>query len=548
MRHPHAPRIMTRAFDLPELTTLIAQFLPKENLLACIQVSRQWHHVFLPSLWQRIVLRDGDTIPTTTATDTVIQLHQHSDMIQSLRMPLACGLFYTNPASDFYSPVVSDILILPRLQELILSFAKSSRLMDDFRGARNFLLKNGHHLSSLEVSVMHEGRLDMSSLSFWGLFGGCKAPDNRLSKLRLEGVRMVIDELDEASRQMLMRLDTLRLKSVHFLPHFSGPETEWPRLPQWPQRLTGCKVKKLDVVECAPVLVAYRLIQDCQELRSLTWIYTEEPESVDLAPPLIQNLQAGLWPFLESLNLNINHLTDFRLAQLLEAVSPLKHLTLDISAFGDLSSIALLEAGSGKHSKRMETLSLSRCSALNGVMVQRFLCEMPHLKVLRANFLTQQNIEQDPRPWVCSQLEELRIAFLLEVLSTLDVRLMTNVILDRLEGLSQLRILEFGKLRRTGSIVSKTSNCVYMGLHLRYGLDRLKALSRLEELSLDEETEQDIGVKEAQWMVDNWPRLYTVRMRFASSCQKTKMAILDVFESQGMKKWWSGSCNLSRDG
>ncbi|GJJ71491.1 hypothetical protein EMPS_03841 [Entomortierella parvispora] len=449
-------------------------------------------------------------------------------MIQSLQMPLVF----------FYTTLHDIVLTLPHLQELVLTFSEHLTNREDFEGVCDFISQNGYRLSSLEVSpTTHIGRLD--SLSVWSLLEGCKVPESRLSRLLLARVRLDLDEMDEASRQILMRLDTLRLKAVYFSPYpFSSTGPSWMRPPQVYRRLTGCKVKTLEVNNCSSVLNVYQLMQDCQELRSLTWHSNGYPQSSELPSLMIRDLQAGLWPFLESLDLNNDYFTDVELAHLFEVVGPLKDLTLDFSAFGDLSSVALLEAGSGKHSKRMETLSLSRCSALDGVMVQRFLCEMPHLKVLRANFLTQQNIEQDPRPWVCSQLEELRIAFLLEGVSIRSVIPLTNIILDRLSGLSQLRILEFLK---TSNKESMSEDCRYMALRLDYGLDRLKILSGMEELCLEQNTEQDFRVKEAQWIMDHWPRLKMIHLSSGSLHYNTKLDVMQFFRDRGVKAKWPGS-------
>jgi len=54
-----------------------------------------------------------------------------------------------------------------------------------------------------------------------------------------------------------------------------------------------------------PIPDAYQLIQDCEKLRSLTWYYAGYPNTPESAPPLIQDFQAGSWPFLESLDLTI---------------------------------------------------------------------------------------------------------------------------------------------------------------------------------------------------------------------------------------------------
>ncbi|KAG0019944.1 hypothetical protein BGZ82_011745 [Podila clonocystis] len=44
----------TKFAEIPELVTLVAHDLTTQDLFACVQVSSQWHHIFVPFLWHTI--------------------------------------------------------------------------------------------------------------------------------------------------------------------------------------------------------------------------------------------------------------------------------------------------------------------------------------------------------------------------------------------------------------------------------------------------------------------------------------------------------------
>ncbi|KAF9139244.1 hypothetical protein BG015_002122 [Linnemannia schmuckeri] len=56
--HSHL-NAMERAFNLPELMTILGTYLPQEDLYACTLVNRQWHDTFIPILWHTIDDKTG---------------------------------------------------------------------------------------------------------------------------------------------------------------------------------------------------------------------------------------------------------------------------------------------------------------------------------------------------------------------------------------------------------------------------------------------------------------------------------------------------------
>lgn len=40
--------------EIPELVSLLSHYLTTQDLFTCVQVSSQWHHLFIPSLWHTV--------------------------------------------------------------------------------------------------------------------------------------------------------------------------------------------------------------------------------------------------------------------------------------------------------------------------------------------------------------------------------------------------------------------------------------------------------------------------------------------------------------
>ena len=190
-------------------------------------------------------------------------------------------------------------------------------------------------------------------------------------------------------------------------------------------------------------------------------------------------------------------------------------------------------------------------------MVQRFLCEMPSLKVFRANLLTAHDIKRDPRPWVCKGLEEISIAFVLktntlpadtsdrtteienwrQVLQNVTFTMplsASRVFLERLATLTKLQILDLRE-----AIPSRSNDRPenvwynYMKMQLDCDLDLLRTLNRLEVLVSP--TCHGMGLHDAQWMVDHWPDFSTICLNQRHPARKS---LYDFFGKYDIKQIW----------
>ncbi|KAI9236110.1 MAG: hypothetical protein BYD32DRAFT_462827 [Podila humilis] len=62
--------------NLPDICNLIAEHLPREAILMCCSVSRDWHSTFLPHLWRSVVFNGAGPIFSDSGTDPCIA-HTH---------------------------------------------------------------------------------------------------------------------------------------------------------------------------------------------------------------------------------------------------------------------------------------------------------------------------------------------------------------------------------------------------------------------------------------------------------------------------------------
>ncbi|GJJ71423.1 hypothetical protein EMPS_03773 [Entomortierella parvispora] len=246
---------------------------------------------------------------------------------------------------------------------------------------------------------------------------------------------------------------------------------------------------------------------------------------VDYGSAIAQHLRDGdgMWENLEELELSLSSLEDRDMASIMGALrSPLKKLFVTLTLFGDMSARELLNAtgprGDRIHCDRLEALSLCGCMNVSGAMVQRFLCECPNLKDIRARVLPDLDVQKDPRPWVCKDLRIFQVGLTEAVTEQRSSE--PSLFIDRLSVLDRLEILG---LVDTGLVVpsvngvfmehaAETQELMFLKVDLRKGLDRLWRLKRLRIFMMDFSDTDVFSALEAQWMARHWTRLERVML------------------------------------
>jgi len=179
----------------------------------------------------------------------------------------------------------------------------------------------------------------------------------------------------------------------------------------------------------------------------------------------------------------------------------LRRLNLSSTNF-DQELWTILRTTKPAHLKTLTVLNLEYCQQLPGEAAHQMLCEMPSLKIFRANVVDDKQMVEDPQPWVCLDLEELTLGLLLTRFST-EPSVRTLAIKRYLAQVGQLKRLEvlrhFVPRDEQGHRVDD--------LKVKDGLDALKNLRRLRDINWVHY--YNLGENEARWMLETWPQLET---------------------------------------
>ncbi|KAG0043665.1 hypothetical protein BGZ83_011145 [Gryganskiella cystojenkinii] len=234
-------------------------------------------------------------------------------------------------------------------------------------------------------------------------------------------------------------------------------------------------------------------------------------------------------PHVESLSLYGGVLTNLDLIAVIRSLPLLTELELRAIYFhyqrGDPWGELLFEALPNRLTT-FRVLKLQGCSQVNGRLVQEIMCSMPGLEVLTANYITDSDILNDNRPWICSGLQELCLAFTLFEQDSRTKERAGAMFLSRLSNLTELRGLDLSMhslvhstdrriralLRPSASQYSGRTPFENLqrnhGLRLEHetGLDQLHHLKKLESIKWPRCGEV-WKEAEARWVLKHWRRL-----------------------------------------
>lgn len=216
----------------------------------------------------------------------------------------------------------------------------------------------------------------------------------------------------------------------------------------------------------------FLIITHCQQLRSLTWVqggFDHRSHWKNVWPQFAKGLAEGLWPYLDTLELDLTYEED-DYAEVIENLGhhyPLKSLKVDNSVFGPKSLQALLNAQGGRHRASLEELSVRNCRQMKGILVHQIMCSFPNLLSLHAPYITELDVLQDPRPWVCLELKVLKLCLYVPILGAdMDTVTDTNTGSPLISSVCRTALLS--AMRRPSTVL----------------LDRIATLTRLESLNV----------------------------------------------------------------
>ncbi|KAG0217512.1 hypothetical protein B0O80DRAFT_503120 [Mortierella sp. GBAus27b] len=533
--------------NITELDDLICQQLNRHDLAQCARVSKQWHSIVIPHLWcdlshidyrkshqsqaiRRVVLddylgvqqqqsqldppQDDDhlrkKLPVQASSSPLLPaagvsaLARYGPWIRELPYPndlLEC----LKPPTSSHEPTEHHLLRhLYRLYPTVVSFLRitGNRLTsDDYLETISFIIPNTRHLSILLYEPDAEPRrlknvLRRCSSMLESLSLHMSVADNSNDKEEEEGTRKWDEPKSWTSLKALTLLDVDDKSDLQIF---------------WPWLWERCHhVEKLVVVLIGNITDS--LIKGMWvHMPHLSKIYLGQKSSID------------------------QQLTDHQIARILSASrSGWKIVEIRPTAtFGSAANTSLTE-----HFTTLQVLRVHGSRSFPHIDIVRILASCPQLQTLAIvdghryardpllRIRAQEFVDMNPstsllNPWACeSSLKDLSIRITgiprpdLEGNAFQEAypgegRMIQGQVYDRLARLTNLNLLTLGSSTNVsdrGKAVVQKDQCDCLDMSLESGLHRLAGLRQMKELYIPY-MKTRIGLKEGQWMVEQWPQL-----------------------------------------
>ncbi|KAG0270737.1 hypothetical protein BGZ95_001591, partial [Linnemannia exigua] len=540
-----------KVFDIPELTTLIANNLSQHDLTFCCLVSKFWFDTFTPHLWHSITFRGYDATPKFRSPEGRAGLVRNGHHIRVLR---ATSLDLLEPFVE-YGQTCTNIVsldgqsigrtsaskLVPRTAAMV---SKSRRGLPEpgqrqdtaapVQGAKSPVqkFKDG---KAILMSILERN----PQLEFVVVPSHCMVSEDvlKLAEESLLSLKEFFTPTDLRSSEPAINFSLFR-KTV-LQPHTQPTPA-----------LTGV-VHPTERMLSRPLMKNYPRLMELQ-LDLASRINHDELEAVKFADKMSIN------------SLEIDGCGSHQAAQvcrqILMIAPPLKSIEIfSVSQEGSPIDSSVISAFL-KHAPTLQFLNVGG-SYVNEETLQCLLCSCHSLKMfwtMSHDLGIEHTIESKlsaleviKSPWVCNTLEVLKCKiasvprpdiavvhigdyFAMQSWSPTLLsqeppepsalqasRNIQRKVLMQLGQLIHLRTLclgtssypytnrEYSQLQIKGIgtvIVDGTIQTDCLELSLESGLDELAGLKELEEIVVYRMAHR-IGVEEVQWMVENWPKL-----------------------------------------
>jgi hypothetical protein len=411
----------------------------------------------------------------------------------------------------------------------------------------DFVRRHQGHLTMLFLSTQTLPRRiqdEPESDEMWSVLASCSA----LHTLTLVGIQI------SAKNWLLFwsvwsRLSCLRLYQVSLLELIlqSAQRTSQRYMDGWSplnlekgEALPMTTIKELTLSQtyASKEVHSLELLKWCPELKSLGWFpvwgydgakigmqlaeYSQHcPKLVNVMVSPDSKVDDALFPFLEFRSRNNNF-------------DPLKELTFNQKWIGEPSWTLLRE----QYSSTLQTLKLDHAFDIKGSTIQDMLCSLPNLMTFSGRLIQESDILNDPRPWACLGISQLRIGIELSG----DLPGTNRMFLERLGTLKRLRHLELLDRNYTNGpdytygpdYTRATNRC--LSFRLDNGLDSLVALRRLEVLDI-KNASQKLTIGDVLWMLESWPQLKGLYCTVLHADQTMSSSLRKMLDAHHIEAW-----------
>lgn len=455
--------------EMPEVVGIVASYLKGEDLARCVRVSKSWHTLYMPYRWRTIeagVKVDSKFhgalgFPCYRLGPHPTYIYHHRHLIRELLLQGdSAGL---------------DKYRYPQMRKLTIDFMWGTDGYD-----REVFLEFKDMFPSLDELELRS--VKVQGASWLRLLGHSHITTVRLSSMEIKAADT------PAFWRVCSNLECLELREVSIQGGWTSTDMTFARL----RNLTLVFVGPQD---CEKEL---RLILQCPELRGLLWSsdYMDDHPSILTRNPILSNHH---WPHLNQLTIYCA-LHDTDLAFILKRVGKLMILRVGSCLVMDQTSQALV-----RHFPTLVELEI--CSN-KGVLSQTYrdvLCNSPRLRSLYGSDILARDII-DGGPWVCHQLQDLRLCFLFGE----SEQHLQPEIFERLSTLVQLKNLSMSAPQSA----SNGERLTVLEFRLDQGLGQLASLHKMGWVMFEQAESQSnvpqLGPKEIEWIQLHWKGLFNI--------------------------------------
>ncbi|KAF9355185.1 hypothetical protein BGX34_010617 [Mortierella sp. NVP85] len=458
------------SLDIPEITSLICQLLGQDDLASCVRVCKAWRDIFLPYLWRSVVVH--------TASDSgpePLRIGPSQDDIYN-RRHLIHILILEGKLAGF------DKKCYPNLHTLAICFESDDGLTDAVETISVDFIKTFPSLVSLAL-----GSVELTPTAWMTL-----SALPHIKGIELDAIP--IRDVDApAFWKVCEKLESLQMSRIRMRDLTIPADTVFHRI----------RHLEIEGVQQPDLQVQMDLILRCPSSEYVSW-HIKEEEDIHEQTPIHHPIQNGHWPHLKTLNIT-HPIQDTDMATIIKGVGngsgSIVNLSVNCTELMDQAFKAI-----GHHFSTLVIVCLFGCHPGTSPGIRDILCGCPKLEILQGASIYARDIVEGG-PWVCLQLEELEICFLMEEESDQDRQ---PLIFEHLSTLVRLERL----LLRPSPMIDGDQERV-LAFRLGCGVDKLASLQQLNYIHFGSGTQpmddEGVGMEEIEWMIKNWKRLRGVQ-------------------------------------
>ncbi|KAF9099198.1 hypothetical protein BGX27_000653 [Mortierella sp. AM989] len=472
--------------ELPEIRALIAQYLSKYDLAQCVRASQSWNALFLPYIWDQVIL-DQKTVERGFNLES---LEPHSHLVKSIS--------------------VTDTLKFGSLIAVCTNL-KSLQLRMSFGLLKGFQQTLKHQLEAVLTPNISIVCLDLDTVHVdWAVIAGLK----NLRELKLTNCETMIGSSPaDFWNQDDIKLEALSLTFVNIPGLWEQSTGKYPIF----QNIKALEIERMTKL---PESIQVEIVRQCPNIETLRFRPNIQ-SSITMI--MVRLAAAGSWPKLRSLFYDGPKISDQGVVDILTSMDQCDQWDVSYADFTPLSFQAL-----NNHFSTLTRVNLAYCWSVTSKMLQEVLSSCPLLRKFRGPTIHARDIVEGD-PWVCSSLQTF-VAFIdfgsqdgttgtsggdgmeLEhsdisakaMLENSDTNEFQRLVYEQISQLRRLKILLIGV---EPSLTEDVQNHRHgLELKLGKGLELLSSLKELEIFGFNGTT-QNMELEEVKWMITHWRRL-----------------------------------------